>query len=244
MNNSDYQAAIDMAVSALSKALLHDKNIHVRCTAAESLGNIPNPKAISSLLEALEDTSPEVRQTVIRAIGDLCSTFSTKSATRRINRNQNSEGIHSEKEPINIFFSYSHKDENLRDQLALHLNVLSLQGLISTWHDRKITPGEERSFQLESNCNSAQIILPLLSADFLASNHCYGIAMQKAIERHETGQACVIPVILRPVDWINTPFGWLHVLPKDAKPVTTWDNQDEAFVNIVQGIRIAVERLL
>jgi hypothetical protein len=144
-------------------------------------------------------------------------------------------------EPVELFYSYSHKDEKLRDELAVHLSLLQRQGVISAWHDRNISAGSEWAKEIDQNLNSAQIILLLVSANFLASDYCYSIEMQRAIERHEAGEACVIPIILRPVEWSGAPFGKLQALPKNARPVTTW--KEKAFVNIVQGIRKAAEEI-
>ena len=142
-------------------------------------------------------------------------------------------------EPVEVFFSYSHRDEKLRDKLAPHLSMLQRQGIIKSWHDRKISAGTEWAQAIDDNLNSAGIILLLISADFLASNYCYDIEMQRAMERHEAGEARVVPIILKPVDWSGAPFGKLQAFPKDAKPVTKWTNRDEAFLNIAQGIREA-----
>ena len=142
-------------------------------------------------------------------------------------------------EPVEVFFSYSHRDEKLRDKLALHLSMLQRQGVIKSWHDRKISAGTEWAQAIDEKLNSAGIILLLISDHFLASDYCYDIEMKQAVARHEAGEARVIPIILKPVDWSGAPFGKLQAFPKDAKPVTKWTNRDEAFLNIAQGIREA-----
>src|SRR5712691_978913 len=124
-----------------------------------------------------------------------------------------------------IFFSYAHRDRALVDKLLRHLLPLRQQGLIE-WHDRDISAGTQWEREIDKHLNNAQIILLLVSPDFLNSDYCYGIEMQRAMERHERGEARVIPIILRPVYWERTPFGKLQVLPKDAKPVTLWANRD------------------
>ncbi|MEA5624143.1 GUN4 domain-containing protein [Nostoc sp. UHCC 0251] len=146
---------------------------------------------------------------------------------------------------LKLFFSYSHKDETLRDELAKHLTILEWQGVISSWHDRKILPGEEWDHQINDNLNTADIILLLISSDFLFSKYCWDVEVKKAIERHHTGEACVIPVILRSVDWSGAPFAKLQALPKNAEPVVSrnWHNQDEAFTDVARGIRAAAEKL-
>jgi AAA-like domain/TIR domain len=146
-------------------------------------------------------------------------------------------------EPIEVFFSYSHRDEKLRDKLALHLSMLQRQGVIKSWHDRKISAGMEWAQAIDEKLNSAGIILLLISDHFLASDYCYDIEMQQAIARHEAGAARVIPIILKPVDWSGAPFSKFQAFPKDARPVTKWSNRDEAFVNIAEGIRDAANAM-
>ena len=143
--------------------------------------------------------------------------------------------------PIRLFYSYSHKDEELRKELEDHLSLLRRQGVISGWHDRMIGAGEEWKGQLDKNLEEAQIILLLISPSFLASDYCYDIETKRALDRHDKGEATVIPILLRPVDWEGAPFARLQGLPIDLRPVTTWTNKDEAFKNIAQGIRRAIE---
>ena len=143
--------------------------------------------------------------------------------------------------PIRLFYSYSHKDEALRDELEEHLALLKRQGYIVGWHDRRIGAGEEWKGQLDKNLEEAQIILLLISPSFLASDYCYDIETKRALDRHDNGEAKVIPILLRPVDWEGAPFARLQGLPIDLRPVTTWTNKDEAFKNIAQGIRGAIE---
>lgn len=146
-------------------------------------------------------------------------------------------------EPVKLFFSYSHKDEDLREELVKHLSILRRQGVIEAWHDRKIGAGREWAAEIDANLNDARIILLLISSDFLASDYCYDKEMMRAMERHEAGEAVVIPIILRPCDWQGGQFDKLQGLPKDCKPVTSWANRDEAFTDIARGIRKAVAEL-
>lgn len=146
--------------------------------------------------------------------------------------------------PPELFYSYSHKDEKLRESLETHLKLLQRQGIIKGWHDRKLIAGQEWEKEILSQLERADIILLLVSADFIASDFCYSTEMQRALERQATGDALVIPVILRPCDWKDAPFSKLQALPKDAKPVTSWGNRDEAFVNVAQGLRAAIQAWL
>ncbi|WP_442944727.1 TIR domain-containing protein [Nostoc sp.] len=145
---------------------------------------------------------------------------------------------------LKVFCSYSHNDESLKDELAKHLTMLERQGVISTWHDRKIPPGREWDQQINENLNTADVILLLVSSDFIYSKYCWDVEVTKAIERHKAGEVCVIPIILRNVSWQSAPFARLQALPKNALPVKSWNNQDDAFTNVAEGIKFAAEQLI
>jgi uncharacterized integral membrane protein len=147
------------------------------------------------------------------------------------------------KASVQIFYSYSHKDEALRDELEEALALLKRQGHISGWHDRQIAAGQQWADQINESLESARVILLLVSSSFLASDYCYGQELGRALERHEAGEAVVIPIIVRPCDWHGAPFARLQSLPKDAKPVTSWANKDEAWTDVARGIRRAVEAM-
>lgn len=140
-----------------------------------------------------------------------------------------------------LFFSYSHKDEALRDELETHLAGLKRSGAIDSWHDRKILAGDVLDGAIDSKMESADVILLLVSPDFLASHYCYDVEVMKAMMLHEAGRARVIPVILRPCDWAHdTPFKKLLAAPTDGRPITKWADRDEAFLDVVKQIRSAL----
>jgi hypothetical protein len=136
-----------------------------------------------------------------------------------------------------LFFSYSHKDEDLRNELETHLSMLKHQGIISAWHDRRITAGREFDIEINSELEASDIILLLISANFLASEYCFNKEMKRALEKHEDGTAAVIPVILHPCDWQTSPFGKLRATPTDGKAVSMHANLHEAFAIITKDIR-------
>ncbi len=148
-----------------------------------------------------------------------------------------------EKEKIELFYSYSYKDEDLRKELEKHLSILKILGIITDWHFQMIGVGEEWQSEIASHLESANIILLLISSDFLASDYCNKVEVKRAMERHENGEAKVIPVILRPVIWERLPFSKLRALPQNARPITKWQNRDEAFVNVADGIVQVVDEL-
>jgi len=142
-----------------------------------------------------------------------------------------------------LFFSYSHVDEDLRDQLEIHLSGLRRQGLIESWHDRRITAGDEFGPAIDAHIDTDDVILLLVSPDFIASDYCYQREMTRAMERHQSGEARVIPIILRPCDWHDLPFGKLLATPTDGKPITMWPNIDQAFLDVVTAIKNALKDL-
>ncbi len=144
---------------------------------------------------------------------------------------------------VEVFYSYAHKDERLRKALDTHLAPLKRLGLIKAWYDREIGAGKEWAQEIDAHLQTADVILLLISADFLASDYCYRVEMKRALDRHDAGEARVIPIILRPVVWQGTPFSKLKALPPYAKPVITWPIRDEAYVAIVKGIREVINGL-
>ena len=144
---------------------------------------------------------------------------------------------------VEVFCSYAREDKASLRKLEKALSQLKQQGLITTWNDRLIPAGTNQAQAIDTHLETASVILLLISADFLASDYHYGIEMRRALERQNHGEACVIPVILRPCDWKGAPFGKLQALPTDARPIAKWDNHDEAFLDVVMGIRKAIEDL-
>ena len=140
---------------------------------------------------------------------------------------------------LTVFFSYSHRDEAMRDELEIHLAMLQRQKIIEAWHDRRIGVGKDFAGEISEQLESADIILLLVSPYFLASDYCYDIEMTRAMERHREGSARVVPVILDPCDWHEAPFGKLLATPKDGKPISKHVSLHDGFLDVVQAIRQA-----
>lgn len=144
---------------------------------------------------------------------------------------------------IEIFCCYAHKDRELQDQLVKHLEPLRRAGQVTTWYDRELLPGTDWKQEIDKHLSTADVVLLLISPNFMNSDYCYSIEMQKALERHKRGETSVIPVILRPVSWQETPIGELQALPTDGKPIVRWSDRDEAFRDVVRGIMTVVSSL-
>ena len=143
---------------------------------------------------------------------------------------------------LRIFISYAHADEALRQELDKHLASLKHQGIVEVWHDRRINAGQEWANEIDSNLQSADIVLLLISSDFIASDYCYNKEMQEAMRRHDAGEAATIPVILRPCDWHGLPFGKLQASTRDGRPITKFPSLDEGFLEVVQSIRAVAKK--
>jgi CheY-like chemotaxis protein len=146
-------------------------------------------------------------------------------------------------EPVDLFYSYAHEDEKLRDELDGHLALLRRKGVIRPWHDRGIVPGQKWDEAIDARLSTADLILLLVSMDFLNSDYIWGKELATAIARAERGDASVVPVLLRAVDIEGAPFAQLQGLPTDLRPVTSWPNRDEAWTDVAKGIRRAVEAI-
>lgn len=145
---------------------------------------------------------------------------------------------------VDVFISYAQDDQDLRIQLGKHLSSLKNQQIIREWYDGYIVPGTPRKEEILKHLAEAQIILLLITKDFMASEFCYSVEMQAAIARHKAGQARVVPILLRAVDVQGAPFADLVMLPSGGEPVSKWPDPDDAFFDIVQGIRRVIRDLL
>ena len=146
-------------------------------------------------------------------------------------------------EPVDLFYSYAHEDETLRDELAGHLKIMERRGVLRSWHDRAIVPGQNWDEAIHAGLSTADLVLLLISVDFIASDYIWGHELTVAMERHRSGDACVVPVMLRAVDIEDAPFADLQGLPTGLRPVTLWTNRDEAWTNVAKGIRRTVRAI-
>ena len=139
--------------------------------------------------------------------------------------------------PWRVFYSYSHRDADLRARLATYLAPLRQQKKIVEWHDRRIEPGGDWENEISEQLNSAHLILLLVTEDFLASEYCFGVEVERALARLKSGEVSVVPVLVKPCLWQESRFSELQIIPRDAKAITSWTSSDEAFVNVANEIR-------
>jgi WD40 repeat protein len=148
-----------------------------------------------------------------------------------------------EKKSVKVFCCYARKDKRLQEKLMKHLSALQRQGLIEVWYDGKIDPGMPWEQEIKNALQSAQIILLLVSSDFIASNYCWEVELQRTMERHERGEAEIVPILLSPCFWKELPFAKLQMLPTGAKPVTLWPDRDRALLDVTEGVNKVAQKL-
>ncbi len=143
--------------------------------------------------------------------------------------------------PRRLLLCATPEDADLRVRLDAHLALLERNGLVTTWHDGLVAPGQDRAAQILAELLRADLILLLISASFLESDEHYELLMKRALARHERREALVIPILVRPVDWEGAPFAALSCLPANHLPVTMWRDVDDALRNVVQGVHWALD---
>jgi len=145
--------------------------------------------------------------------------------------------------PIRAFISYAHTDEKYLERLHKHLVMLRREGDLQDWSDHKILPGSKLGDTISTSLNESNLFIALLSPDYLASNYCYEKEFEQARKMHEEGRIRIVPVILEPCDWLASPFSEFMALPKDGLPISEWTNHNNAYLNVVTGLRRVIDSM-
>ena len=146
---------------------------------------------------------------------------------------------------IDIFIAYAHEDEKILEELKTHLAVLERTQNVTIWYDGLVMPGQEWQAITKEVMQKSQIILLLISADFIASDECYNESMKHALDMHRAGKCTVIPVLARACLWQDTPFSSLQILPKNQQPLTSsaWQTHEDPFTQVAENLRFVVQKL-
>lgn len=138
---------------------------------------------------------------------------------------------------LKVVISYSHRDTDKLERLKTHSAMLVREGGVILWHDRDISAGASLDREIAAQLSSCELFLPLVSPDFLSSGYCYNREMRNAIARHRKGELCIVPIVLEPCDWKSSPLGRFKALPRDGRPISKWDNENEAWLEVVTELR-------
>jgi TIR domain-containing protein len=149
-----------------------------------------------------------------------------------------------------VFISYSHEDEWLKDELLQHLSALRRNRTIDIWHDRMILAGGELQEDISNEIETSDIFLLLVSPAFISSDFCMEKEYSRAKERHSAGEAIIIPVLIRECDWDVAGLKKFNAVPKDAKAVTAnagsksdAQQRDPKWVSVIDGLKGQIESL-
>lgn len=142
---------------------------------------------------------------------------------------------------IKIFCSYSDADRSLQESLEKHLSSLERGGGVYTWHKHKVRAGQERQRIIDDQLDQADIILLLISSNFISSDDCYAGDLVKASRRHDNHRSRVIVILLKPCTWEELEFRNFLVLPRSGVPISLSKNRDAAFKEIVDEIKTTVQ---
>ena len=145
---------------------------------------------------------------------------------------------------LQIFVSYSHVDEKLKDELIKHLSPLKRLNLIEAWHDRKISAGDQWDTKIDDALKSADIVLLIISIDFINTRYCYDVELGQALERERKGEIVIISVIARTCMWKTSEFARLQAVPTDGKAISSWPDQDTALTIVAERVREVADRLI
>ena len=146
---------------------------------------------------------------------------------------------------LRVFIAYSREDNDHRIRLEKHLSPLKRSAEISTWYDGEIELGKDWETEIRNALNLSDVILLLISPDFIHSDYCYDIEMKRALERHEAGEATVVPILVRHCAWEDTPFAKLQLLPRNGQPLYSGNLPavDEAFSQVSKELKSLVQNI-
>jgi hypothetical protein len=148
------------------------------------------------------------------------------------------------KGPLKLFLSYAHEDRDIVAELRKHLAPLRYEQIVTDWYDLELIPGQDWDREILSQLESSDLVLVMVSADFVASKYAYGRELSLALDLHDQERLRMLPVICRNCRWQNLPFSRLQVLPEGAVAISSWENRDDAFVSVVLGVERVAREIL
>ena len=226
-NDKDLNSDL-ISIKAQLSALKRNENMGVMDFRETQVSRARITNAILSLLEDAEmPTTTSVANASSNNSNSSSNTGSNPTAAANNNR-------------LKVFYSYSHKDKEYLQSLQAQLKILERLGKIEVWSDDKILPGERWDDHITHKLQSADIILLLISADFLNSDYIWNTEFKIALERESRKEASIVPIILKKCLWRETPLKALQAIPHDdngrLKPVDEWGDRDKAFANIAEDL--------
>ena len=226
-----------LEVSELLERAFNDHTIiHDSKSLSLNAGKLPVDLVfIKTLLLNLNIAEPSMDQIETVVVSEFYKSFFLESILTRMPKQE--ETLVRPSKKTKFFVSYSSKDEEYKKELKDHLRGLIDKGLIEFWDGRTILPGEHWEEEIKKKIKQADVILLLVSVDFMNSDYINDFELKWAIERHNEGMVKIIPIILRPCDFESSFLNKYQALPEGKKPIEKWDNKEDAYVNVVEKIK-------
>lgn len=143
-----------------------------------------------------------------------------------------------------IFISYAHKDEELKKQFETHLSGLKRQNVVDVWDDRQVLIGEKWDEKIKNKLLTSDIVIFLISSDFLASEYINEVEIKETILRHKNNEVLIAPIFLRPCDFESSILSGFQGVPRDAKFITTWSDKDSAFLEVINELKKLINEFI
>lgn len=147
-------------------------------------------------------------------------------------------------EPLKCFYSYSHQDRESRKKLSDYLAPLRQKNKIVEWYDRDIEPGTNWNNEINDKINSADLIFFLISAEFLASEYSFSVEVELAFNRLKNKGVKIVPILIKPCLWDQSRFSELQIIPRDAKPISSWTSPEDAYYQVAEEVKNLINAIL
>jgi internalin A len=151
--------------------------------------------------------------------------------------------VYEGRESLSLFISYSHKDNRFRDQLRGALTAYERKGEINSWDDTEIVPGQKWEPEILGKLERADIVVLLLSNDFIKSNYCYQVEMDRARERDATGECAIVPIVVRACRYDKLELGKIQAIIPEAKPIEEHKHRDAAWLEVTKQLDRVIANL-
>ncbi|MGB0840443.1 MAG: toll/interleukin-1 receptor domain-containing protein, partial [Chitinophagales bacterium] len=174
--------------------------------------------------------------------GKLLKAFSVKDLLNGIERPEERQPRSEKERPCSIFVCYHSEDEVYKEALNKHLTPLVRLQKVTLWDKSYINAGEQYEDKIFQELEKANLVLCLISSDFIADDFCYSSQLKRILTAHKKGVQKIIPIKIRNARWQKLPLAQLKAFP-DKKWVGTNPKNDDAWVEVVEGVERLIEEV-
>jgi len=146
-------------------------------------------------------------------------------------------------EKIKLFISYAHADEKQKNRFVQLLNELTINGLLEEWSDQKLTPGLKWDKEIKRKLEESQIVLFLITESFFQSDYINDVEIKNTIDRYNKNEVLIVPIILDECNFKCSALKEYQALPKNAQPISSWNSEIEAWLDVIAGLKRSIDYL-